>query len=196
MASLVWSGWHSVTVYIDPCQNPSCPSVAFQWPEFTWTLKLCVAWGQTPGFESWEGQVALCAFPGDFFWKYLLPNAKLCGLCEFLCSEHVLLKWRAVDKTFTFMTLYFSHAIATLLLCDLRKQCYIVASIGFLGVEDADGWRLCSRLESGNISFENLFQGSAIPELHFFFFCLEIGWNAMDLTSTNAFSYLHIQWGS
>jgi len=103
---------------------------------------------------------------------FLFQNYVVC-VCEFLCSEHVLLTGRDVDKAFIFMMLNFSHAFAKLLLCELRRQCCTVASIGFPQVEDADSWRLCPRLEAGNTSFENLLQGSAIPERTLV--CLKIG---------------------
>lgn len=56
-----------------------------------------------------------------------------------------------------------------------------------LQVEDSDGWRLSPRLEeTGYTAFENLLQVSAVPECAFV--CSEIGWNAMNLTSTNVVS--------
>lgn len=185
MASLVWSADAASLCSSTLTNALFCSSVAFPWPEITGMPKLGVLGGKPLGSTCDKDRLpcmpSLEIFSGNIC--FLIQNYVVC-VCEFLCSEHCLLTGRVVDKTFKFMMLNFSHTFVKLLLCELRRQCYIVASIGFLRVEDADSKRLCPRLEAGNTSFENLLQGSAISECALV--CLEVGWNATNLTSTNA----------
>lgn len=44
-----------------------CSSLALPWPEITGMPKPCVAWGQTPRFNLWQGQTAFLR--GFMTWK-------------------------------------------------------------------------------------------------------------------------------